>query len=73
MAQSRLVSATAMAVALTCWPAPVSAMSRVLHALGQQRLRALVPLWAPPWTRFSRLRTVRTMRAPSPDGRLRHS
>jgi hypothetical protein len=47
----------AAAVATPCWPAPVSAMTRFAHAGRQQRLadRVLI-LWAPVWSRSSRLR-----------------
>ena len=56
-AHSRPRSAQAVAVATPCWPAPVSAITRVLP---MRRARSACPstlliLWAPVWQRSSRL------------------
>ena len=50
--------ARAVAVATPCWPAPVSAMTRVLPIRRASRTwpSALLILWAPVWFRSSRLR-----------------
>ena len=51
-------SAAAVAVATPCWPAPVSAMTRVLpmRCVSSAWPSALLILWAPVWFRSSRLR-----------------
>ena len=51
-------SAQAVAVATPCWPAPVSAMTRVLPSrrVSSAWPSALLILWAPVWARSSRFR-----------------
>ena len=55
---SRPIRAAAVAVATPCWPAPVSAMRRVLPIFLARRAwpRTLLILWAPVWLRSSLLR-----------------
>ena len=50
--------AAAAAVATPCWPAPVSATTRLLPILRARSTwpRQLLSLWAPVWSRSSRLR-----------------
>ena len=52
------IRAAAVAVATPCWPAPVSAMSRVLPIFLASRAwpSTLLILWAPVWFRSSRLK-----------------
>jgi hypothetical protein len=58
---SRPKRAAAVAVATPCWPAPVSAMTRVLP---MSRVRSAWPstlliLWEPVWVRSSRFKMIR--------------
>ena len=50
--------AAAVAVATPCWPAPVSAMRRVLPIFWASRAwpKTLLILWAPVWFKSSRFR-----------------
>ena len=54
-------SAHAVAVATPCWPAPVSAMTRVLPVRRASSTwpKVLLILWAPVWQRSSRFRYTR--------------
>src|ERR1044072_6089488 len=61
MVQSRAKSAQAVAVATPCWPAPVSAMTRVLpmRRVSSACPSTLLILCEPVWFRSSRLRKTR--------------
>src|SRR5699024_5970404 len=59
--QSRPNSAAAVAVATPCWPAPVSAITRVfpIRRVSSAWPSTLLILWLPVWLRSSRLSRIR--------------